>query len=1173
MISYQQIIRIVLYGVGLGSVAALIYLAGPLISIGGWHPLENYIVREITILAVAAAFASVMSFQWVRRKKAAAKLAEGVAADQTVDDSDVLKAKMKDALATLKSASGGKGEFLYDLPWYVLIGPPGSGKTTALVNSGLKFPLSRGATPAAIAGVGGTRYCDWWFTEDAVLIDTAGRYTTQDSDAKADKQSWLAFLDLLKKNRPRQPINGVLVAISLEDLMTLPPAEITSHANAIRARLLELHERLKVDFPVYALFTKGDLVAGFMEYFASLTEQGRRQVWGATFQTDDKTRNLVGDVPIEYDDLVERLNYDLTDRLQDEPTPSYRVLLYGFPSQMAALKRPIFDFLNQIFEPTRYHANATLRGFYFTSGTQQGTPIDRLIGALAKSFGAEQIGAQAYSGQGKSFFLTDLILKVIIGEAAWVSTDRWAVRRMRIIMASLYTAIALVSAVAAGAWWVSYLRNKELIAQTQYAVADYAQAASPYTHQNAISDHDFDKVLPLLYRLRTMPAGYANREAPTPLLATFGLSQRDRLQSSTEQVYHVALERLFRPRLVYRLEEALEANKTNPGYVYEALKVYLMIGGLAPTDKDLILSWERNDWAENLYPGGTNTDGRKALEEHLQALLDLEGGEEPLFTLNRQLIEECQALLARLNIANRAYQLLKSQSNQSIAPDWIAARHGGQDFSSVFEAASGDAIDTIRVPGFYTYAGFQRAFIDKLPTIAERLQRDNWVLGDIGKQNAITQQFDNLAPDMLALYGRDFVTAWQQGLAKLRMRSLNDRNSIALNAIAAPTSPLRLLMDSIRDETALTRERAPEKDSKDNKDAAKPAPALFGQQSGAPGASIEAQFAPFQGDGPKRVIDAIVGNLAEINNIQQTIAVNSNQEQQATIALRTPVASLKNNALRMPKPFGDMLLAAAASFEKGIANQTYAEVRDRFHQTVVPACTNVANRYPLVKGAREEIPLAEFGRIFGYNGYFDRFFNDNLKTYADTSQRQWRWRQDNPVATLMSPEALRAFQLADQIKQAFFQTGGNMPSFAMSIVPPVLAGSGISAKLEVNGTPVSSQNQPNTPAGAAAATVQWPGPVRRSAVTATVDPVPSPGTATTAATAAANKSQSSVLDKQGEWSWFRLLDAGSVSPRPNALIARWSGLGKDLDYQIITSSLYNPMQLPALREFKCPTQL
>ena len=123
-----------------------------------------------------------------------------------------------------------------------------------------------------------------------MLIDTAGRYTTQDSDARSDKQSWFSFLDLLKKNRPRQPINGVIVAISVEDLLTLPPAEITAHANAIRARLLELHQRLKVDFPVYALFTKTDLVAGFTEYFSYL-ERGRPPSGLGRDVSDRRTRS------------------------------------------------------------------------------------------------------------------------------------------------------------------------------------------------------------------------------------------------------------------------------------------------------------------------------------------------------------------------------------------------------------------------------------------------------------------------------------------------------------------------------------------------------------------------------------------------------------------------------------------------------------------------------------------------------------------------------------------------------------------------------------------------------------------------------------------------------------------------------------------------------------------
>src|SRR5260370_15008133 len=143
-ISSRDILRIVLAGIGPSSACALVYLAGPLISIGGWRPLESYIAREITILVLVAVFASVMAVNWTRRKKATAKIAEGIATpDKVEDDADVLKDRMKDALATLKTASGGKSDFLYDLPWYVLIGPPGSGKTTALVNSGLKFPLSR----------------------------------------------------------------------------------------------------------------------------------------------------------------------------------------------------------------------------------------------------------------------------------------------------------------------------------------------------------------------------------------------------------------------------------------------------------------------------------------------------------------------------------------------------------------------------------------------------------------------------------------------------------------------------------------------------------------------------------------------------------------------------------------------------------------------------------------------------------------------------------------------------------------------------------------------------------------------------------------------------------------------------------------------------------------------
>ncbi len=196
-----------------------------------------------------------------------------------------------------------------------------------------------------------------------------------------------------------------------------------------------------------------------------------------------------------------------------------------------------------------------------------------------------------------------------------------------------------------------------------------------------------------------MPAGYATRDVPVPLSERYGLSQHPRLLSASDAAYHTALERLFRPRLLYRLEEQLNARLSEPAFVYEALKVYLMLGGQHPPDRELIKSWMQRDWADNLYPGATNAEGRRLLEEHLAAMFDLETEQPPLVELDGRLIEEAQKSLARLSVAQRAYEFLKSEARSSTAGDWVAVRRGGPDVSTVFENASGQPLDTIRVPG------------------------------------------------------------------------------------------------------------------------------------------------------------------------------------------------------------------------------------------------------------------------------------------------------------------------------------------------------------------------------------------------------------------------------------------------------------------------------------------
>ncbi len=1180
----KDIIRIIAYGVGLSSLAALVYLAGPFVAFGDWRPLENPIIREIVIVLLVAAAAGVAGLAFWRRKKNVAEIEKGMAETGASEgDAEVLGERMKDALATLKSAGKGKRDYLYDLPWYVLIGPPGAGKTTALVNSGLKFPLTRGSNPAAVAGVGGTRYCDWWFAEDAVLIDTAGRYTTQDSDAKADQKSWLAFLDLLKKHRPRQPINGVIVAIALNDVMTETATTIEAHAAAIRARLLEIHKQLKVDFPVYVLFTKADLIAGFREFFGSFSEKARAQVWGATFQTSDKKLNLVGDVPAEFDALVEQLNDMTTDRLQEEPVPSTRASLFGFPAQVAALKKPIFNFLNHIFEPTRYQANATLRGFYFTSGTQEGTPIDQLIGALSRSFGAREVAASVYSGRGQSYFLKDLIGKLIIGEAAWVSTDRGAVLRARLIKGAALAALALVCAAASFAWWGSYVRNKDLIGRTQAAAADFRAAAGPLATETEISDRDLAKILPLLNKLRYLPAGYETKGTAPTLAATFGLSQFDRLRSSSDSAYDAALERLLRPRLIYRLEEQMEANRTDPSFLYEALKVYLMLGGLHPQDQNLILNYLRRDWADNLYPGAANADGRQLLEAHVKAMLSMPG--DILVSLNGPLVTEAQDLLARLSISQRAYELLRSQAAASDIADWSAARAGGPDTAIVFEAAQGAALDTVKVPAFYTYAGFRRLFIDRLSGIADRLKADRWALGPAGEQAAVEDQYKSLSDDLLSQYGKDFVAAWRTALGRLKLKRLlaDKPKYVTLAAASAPTSPIKQLIASVRDETALTRER-PGFAKKDEKD---PNAALF-QNRAAPGADIEENFRVYhvllEGEPTRQPIDLIISNLADI---YQSLLLMGNPAQaaQATQQLQTQVAALRANANRLPQPFAGMLQTAAVDIDGDLTNSFRSQLNRSLRDTVTGVCQQiVSNRYPFARTDRE-VSLVDFGRLFGPQGIIDRYFAGQLAQYVDTSKLNWSWRQDNNVARALSSSSatLKEFQRAAQIRDTFFATGGLQPSMTLTITPPPVpipppaappapapgaasaapaappapaapAAPQISFKMDLNGTPIIS------PVGASAPVVaQWPGAgANRTAIIVTSD---IPG------------ALPSTIERRGPWSLFRLIEAGAPVVHGDSVTASYIVGGRELQYQVRAGTMLNPFTLPALREFHCPSDL
>ncbi|MBL8304826.1 MAG: type VI secretion system membrane subunit TssM, partial [Ideonella sp.] len=343
--------RWVLSAIGLIVLFLLIWFAGDAIAIYDMRPLGPVWARLGLIIAILLVWAAWEGFKywraWRANKQMLAAISGSEADSAAMSQREVaeLKQRFDQAMAVLRKArfddkSGGGRNYLYQLPWYMFIGAPGSGKTTALVNSGLRFPLAETMGKEAVKGVGGTRNCDWWFTDEAVLLDTAGRYTTQSSNRDVDSNAWLGFLGLLKKFRPQLPLNGAVITLSVSDLFIHSAEERAEYARSVRARIQELYKTLGVRFPLSVMVTKCDLLAGFTEFYNDLGREARAQTWGMTFEYQPQAtgQTAAGQFEREFDLLVDRLNQRLFTRMEEERDPQKRSIVFTFPQQFAGLK-------------------------------------------------------------------------------------------------------------------------------------------------------------------------------------------------------------------------------------------------------------------------------------------------------------------------------------------------------------------------------------------------------------------------------------------------------------------------------------------------------------------------------------------------------------------------------------------------------------------------------------------------------------------------------------------------------------------------------------------------------------------------------------------------------------------------------------------------------------------
>jgi len=1005
-------------GVGATVLATLVVWLVCGLLVDALRPARWWLVALVWLI-----FAGAAAWHVVRARRAAAAIARTLEPADT--EGEVVAGKMKAALAQVKAS--GK-DALYTLPWYVIIGPPGAGKTTLIQKSGLRL-----ITEDATAGVGGTRNCDWWFTDEAVLIDTAGRYTSQDAQGARDAKGWETFLATLKKARPLQPLNGVIVAIGLDEIGTASAEALDRHVVTIRARLSEVSRILGLELPVYVLFTKADLVAGFVEFFDDLTVEGRRSVVGHTLTPGEPASEPV--LATGFDAVTQALADRVPQRLRAESDTIRRGAALNFPARVMEMRARAVRLLDGIFGvPASAAGNAALRGFYLTSGVQQGTPFDRLLGAMTTTLGR---GVRARASSPRAFFVNRLLKDVVIAEAGLAGSDAGRRGRERRARTAAFAALGVLALLLLGAWTWSLLANVAGQTRTVLAANAIAQDMRAIDPGDRVSPSaSVAEPLDLLDALRaTLPYGIMRAASP-PLGERFGL-YRGNLADDSARAYYDALQRYLLPRLILSTEGALTAAGNDSIAAYDPLKIYLMLGNRAGAARDprYILGWLETDLQARDLPGEENAAQRKRVLLHAAALLADDGRFGRQITgpvIDGALVQSAQATIAAMSPAQRALALMRQQVQ---GDDWQmvggALLPGEADaFGNPLEVAAA------KVPYLFTKAGFRKGFVTQVATIGAALDKDRWMLG-----GSTTSQMPLDTAELGRLYAADYVKAWNAMLA-LPQPSDYARNPTALARLANPqASPLKKITDQILANTAGLAPKTP-KAPRLPGGALTKSPlgkaavgAATGAALGASGISasqlaageIEAAFAGLRNyaAGPTAPMTQL---LAALGKYQLALAAASvpggaagapgggASAQIAAAAAELGVAAA--NAGATAPQLGNFVSQVAGGSSKQSETQRTAELREAYGRTIVGSCNQVMGAgYPFGPGA--DLQPADVSRVAGL---IDGFGRDQLGTYLDRSAATWTWIEEPTVASFTSAAA-RSFQRAADVQAVM---GGNL---------------------------------------------------------------------------------------------------------------------------------------------------
>ncbi|PWK42549.1 type VI secretion system membrane subunit TssM [Pleionea mediterranea] len=1137
--------------------------------------LGHYVGLQTTNqkLMVIGAFISVVALVFIVRffytrskgKRLESDLSEQAAAGgQNSVEVDALKNKMKDAIKSLKSSHLGAGyrgsSALYALPWYMIIGPSAAGKSTLFANSGLHFPYASNEE-LHIQGFGGTRNCDWWFSDEAVLLDTAGRYTTEESD----RDEWLSFLKMLKKSRSRLPLNGVMVAISIADILTRDADGIEKHVKIIRERIEELIQNLGIVFPVYLVFTKCDLINGFEAFNGDLSEPERAQPWGAYLLelSEHKESDPAELFEKKMEELYDKLCSLRLSKLSIERNLSRKGLIFDFPNQFSAATDKLTEFVNLLFRANPYQEAPWFAGVYFTSGTQEGTPIERLVGGMRQAF-AQVTETPKREGITKSYFIQQMFSDVVFKLQDLTRGNR----KQRLVMRWLkgaFVTLGLAAMVGMSTLLTtSYTSNNLLMKEGEQAVVNLMNTLKSSTttgEQRFIAINQLFKYYSKLQDFESdMPWEYA-----------LGVYAGDNQLPAIEQVLFDVLKQELKTPVSNLVQEKMmtyslqwgRSDEDSQGAIrteyYDLLKLSLMMSEhREKLDVEFASKLISDLWGTSLGMEKSLVNEQRVWPEPLLQLarfyvkrMDVNDDHENDFSPWK--IRKDQVAFAREQLytppnAIDLYAQIKNTSKgdrQSLTTKKILSAKNRLYLTSAKS-----------VRWIYTKQGWNEYVHDEVKRVVRTASRGDWIIGNdipLTEQNENESNYDaelaaNLERGIRQLYFKDYSTAWLDFLSSLETRGFDSLESgaVAIEQLAAIDGPVAEIFKVVSSNINLN----DDPNGKANRVSERVADMANGlsKNSSALHQSVEEldgqlrdirRFTEASENAPiSDLINQYLRSLASVSLELKAMAsaVNASEQSKDYAAKVLSGEAVDSELYKSWVTTRSILNGVEVGTHNAIGNLLNEPIEKTWGAILFSARENIESQwlnsvYPAyAKGLKDKFPFNPKGvdaAVADVSDFLNRksgiywdFIEQQLTPFVKEKRGRWTENQWLEQGMNFSDAFLRSLRIAKTISHGMFKRNGEDPLVAFDVNP--VPGSGLKEiSLNSSGQVYRYRNEPEE-----WRRFVWPGNSSNL------------GAKVTGYTA---KGERAEISRSGHWGLFHLLNRASVAKQRGSIyLTAWS---------------------------------